>query len=537
MTGNTHRAEICIDKLYSPDGPTGRLGLVEFRAFEMPPDARMSLAQQLLLRALVAWFWREPQRGALVRWGTGAARPLHAAAFRLGGFPRRARRPRRRRLRFRAGMVRGAARVPLSRSIGRVDHGGVELELRQALEPWHVLGEEGAAGGTVRYVDSSVERLQVKANGLRRRPPCRRPATAARCRCSRPGVRARRWRACASRPGSRPPACTRPSPPHAPLTFDIVDTWNGRSLGGCVYHVAHPGGRNYETFPVNSYEAEARRLARFQDHGHTPGAAPVPPRRVGERIPADAGPAEAHCPLSARSVATHDDDALARVAAWTRGYAPLPGMPDEFIGADGARAPHWPRLLQALAALEPGEIAQRFAAADRRIRDSGMSYRVHGETAERVWPLEPLPLLIAEAEWREIAHGVAQRAELLERVLPTSTARAGWSPRASLPAAALTGSTDFIAAMRGVKPPGGRWLSSTPPTSAAAPTGAGGCSATAPRRPRARATRWRTAWCSRAPFPASTAQMNVERLAPFFRDFRAGLEGERRRAPSRASAS
>ena len=274
LTGNTHRAEFCIDKLYPPEAAGRRLGLVELRAFEMPPHARMSLVQQLLVHALIAHFWSNPYREKLVWWGT----ELHdrfmlpyfvshdwedvIATLREAGYA------------FRKEWFAPhfEFRFPL---IGSVTSRGIHMELRHALEPWHVLGEEVSGTGAVRNVDSSLERLQVKVSGItdsryvvlcNGRPVPLHP-TGVRGEFIA-GVRYRAW---------QPPSCLHPNiPVHTPLIFDIVDSWSRQATGGCTYHVVHPGGRAYETFPVNAYEAESRRLSRFSDIGHTPGPISMP---------------------------------------------------------------------------------------------------------------------------------------------------------------------------------------------------------------------------------------------------------------------
>jgi uncharacterized protein (DUF2126 family)/transglutaminase-like putative cysteine protease len=282
-SGNTHRSEFSIDKLFAPESSSGRLGLVEMRAFEMPPHARMSLTQHLLLRGLVSKFWKQPYKNDLVRWGTDIHDRWMLPHFcetdfrdvigdlRDAGYP----------FEFDWFAPHFEFRFP---RIGDLKQRDLQIELRTALEPWHVLGEEPGGGGTVRYVDSSLERLQIKARGLigdrfaitcnGHRVPLHPTGTNGE---GVAGVRFRAW---------QPPECLQPTiGVHVPLRFDLYDTWNQRSLGGCTYHVAHPGGRSNDKFPVNSYEAESRRLSRFFRHGYAQGKFEIPPPIQNSEFP------------------------------------------------------------------------------------------------------------------------------------------------------------------------------------------------------------------------------------------------------------
>ncbi len=283
VTGNTHRTEICIDKLFSPDGPTGRLGLVEFRGFEMPPDARMSLAQQLLLRALTAWFWRAPLEGSLIRWGTRLHDQFMLPHFVWEDFLDVLGDLKHAGYAFDPQLVRGAEAVPLPGARhgagGRRQSG--DQPCARALACAGRDRRDRRHGALCGLVDRAVAGA---CHRPRRRTACDRLQWPARAHV--PDRDAGRGRGRRALQGLGALDCLHPRlPVNAPLTFDVYDNWSGRSLGGCVYHVAHPGGRNYDDVPVNAYEAEARRKARFQDHGHTPGPMAPPPEEMRGEFP------------------------------------------------------------------------------------------------------------------------------------------------------------------------------------------------------------------------------------------------------------
>ena len=283
VTGNTHRAEFCIDKLYNPDSASGRQGLLELRAFEMPPHARMSLTQQLLLRSMVSFFWEKPLERRLVRWGTGLHDRFLLPHFVAEDFNEVILDLNQAGLPFEIGWFAPHQEFRFPR-IGAVSYGSMELELRQAIEPWNVLGEQVSQSGTARYVDSSVERVQIKARNMTegryavacngRRVPLHPTGAPGEFVA---GVRFRAW---------NPPEALHPTiGVHVPLIFDVVDLWNGRSLGGFRYHVSQPGGRSFDVRPRNAYEAESRRATRFVPMGHSPGPLNLGPPQTSSHLP------------------------------------------------------------------------------------------------------------------------------------------------------------------------------------------------------------------------------------------------------------
>jgi uncharacterized protein (DUF2126 family)/transglutaminase-like putative cysteine protease len=272
MTGNTHRAEISIDKLFAPGSFTGRLGLVELRAFEMPPHYKMSVTQQLMVVALILAFWKEPYAQQLTPWGP-ALRDKWLMPFYLQQDFREV-------LRYLSGAgykFSEALFVPFFEFrfplYGTYRYEGIEFDLRMALEPWNVLGEETLSGNISRSVDSSVERVQLSVRNLDQTQfavtcngylvPFHHDAAENLC------VGAVVFKAWA------PPFSLHPTiGVHAPLNFSIYDKKRRKYVAGFSYHVSHPGGRSYDTFPVNSYEAESRRLSRFQEQAEYPSKPP-----------------------------------------------------------------------------------------------------------------------------------------------------------------------------------------------------------------------------------------------------------------------
>ena len=289
VTGNSHRAEFCVDKLYPPEGLGLRLGLLELRAFEMAPHVRMGLIEMLLIRALVCMFWKHPFEGGLVRWGAA----LHDR-FMLPHFVRRDFSDVLTSLRGSDYNVEEKwfashleFRFP---KIGSIAVEGIELELRQALEPWNVLAEETTSGRTVRAVDSSFERIQVKVSGFTtesryvvacngRRVPLyfTGERSTGEPEVAVAGVRYRARRLAAE---------LHPTiPVQAPLVFDIIDCWKERSIGRCTYHVESPTGRMYTARPLNATEAADRRRERFQRSDSMPVPMTAPEEETNPIFP------------------------------------------------------------------------------------------------------------------------------------------------------------------------------------------------------------------------------------------------------------
>jgi uncharacterized protein (DUF2126 family) len=299
MTGNSHRAEFCIDKMYPPEGLGLRLGLLELRAFEMAPHIRMGLMEMLLVRAVIAAFWKRPFEGSLIRWGTALHDRFMLPYFVGRDFSEVLAELRKAGYDFDEKWF-AAHREFRFPKIGSIAADGVEVELRQALEPWNVLAEETVGGGTVRTVDSSLERMQVKVSGLTadsryvvacngRKVPLTATGEAGEAVA---GVRYRARRLSAS---------LHPTIPlHVPLVFDLIDRWKEQSMARCTYYAGPPDGSLYARRPANAVEADERRRERFHVSDGAPGTAAMPldetntifPMTLDLRLPAPGENAE-----------------------------------------------------------------------------------------------------------------------------------------------------------------------------------------------------------------------------------------------------
>jgi uncharacterized circularly permuted ATP-grasp superfamily protein/uncharacterized alpha-E superfamily protein len=212
-----------------------------------------------------------------------------------------------------------------------------------------------------------------------------------------------------------------------------------------------------------------------------------------------------------------------RMAQWTRDYARLPGIPDEYIGHDGVPRVVWTRFFDAFATLSPADIERRFASADRHLREAGVTYRAPGDTADRPWPLSHLPLLIDDADWRQLTAGIAQRAQLLELVLRDLYGEGRLVTEGAIPAAAIAGSSEYLRAVSGIKPPGGRYLHLYAADVGRGPDGRWWVLGDRTQAPSGAGYALENRLVLSRAFSSLYKSMNVERVAPFFEAFRDSL--------------